>query len=153
MLILCDTREKQPYKLKGYDHTAIKLDTGDYTIEGCEHLFSVDRKASVSELATNLTQKRFARELERLAQIDHPYLLLEFSPEDISRYPIGSDVPRKRWRYIKVRAPFIFAALTKINVEYGINIIYGYDRAHSERLLIELCKRIDKKYGQVQQKV
>lgn len=147
MLILCDTREKMPYSLKGYDTKRIKLDTGDYSIDGLTHLFSVDRKASVSELATNITQKRFGKELARLSRITHSYLLLEFSLEDIMRYPIGSDVPRKRWRYLKVKAPLILSSLSKISVEYGVQVILGGNRENAEKMLISLCRRIQRKYG------
>lgn len=135
--ILVDSREKNPYIFKNEFHVC-KLDTGDYTLDGYPHMFAVDRKASVSELAHNLIEERFKNELERLALIPHSYLLLEFSIEDIIRYPIGSDIPKRRWRYIRIKAPFILSALTKISLKYGVHIVYGGNRPNSQLLLEHL---------------
>lgn len=145
MNILIDSREKHPYKFSGA--TCTKLDTGDYSIEGYEHLLSIDRKATVSELAGNLTEKRFAAELERMSLIKHSYLLLEFSLDDILKYPVGSDIPRSRWRYLRIKAPFIIAALTKITLS-GVHVIYAGDRDNAIKIITAIFKNCEKMYGQ-----
>ena len=56
-----------------------KLDTGDYSIEGLEDVLCIERKASVSEIAANLVDKRFDRELDRMESFKYRFLILEFS--------------------------------------------------------------------------
>ena len=143
--IIVDSREKQPYTFKD-NFIVAKLDTGDYSLEGYENIFTVDRKATVSELAGNLTTARFKRELERMKSFKHAYLLLEFSFDDILRFPYGSDIPRKRWKYLKVRPPFIISALTRISLEYGVHIIYGGNRDNARDILTSLLKNFGKLY-------
>lgn len=140
--ILIDSREKQPYPLKG---RVVKLNTGDYTLEGLEGVLSVDRKASVSELAANIVDPRFGRELDRLMLIKHSYILCEFSYADILNYPVGSEIPRRRHRFIKVRGPFITAAIAKITAD-GVNVILAGSREGAQKFLAALLKRIDKIY-------
>lgn len=145
-MIIVDTREKQPYAFKE-DFVVAKLDTGDYSIEGYENIFTVDRKATVSELAGNLTTARFKRELERMSKIKHSYLLLEFSFDDILRFPYGSDIPRKRWKYLKVKAPFIISALSTISLLYGVHVIYAGNRDNSFDILNSLLKNFRRQNG------
>ena len=77
--IIVDTREQIPREF-GYHNTAKrKLDTGDYSIEGFEDILAVERKKSVGELATNLSESRFKDVLNRLSKIKHPYMVFEFS--------------------------------------------------------------------------
>lgn len=137
-LTIIDTREKNPYPIE--NSISSKLDTGDYSLCGFEQIIAVDRKASVAELAHNLIEPRFKAELERLSKIPHSYLLLEFSLEDIVRYPIGSDIPKKKWRYIKIKAPFILAALSRITLKYGVHVIYAGNRENARYLLNLLFK-------------
>lgn len=52
-----DSREQYPYAFGGAE--VRKLDYGDYTLAGKENEIFIERKASVAELAGNLTTKRF----------------------------------------------------------------------------------------------
>mgnify|MGYP003403613170 CR=1 FL=1 len=142
-MILVDSREKLPYTFST-PFQVCKLDTGDYSLDGYSHIFTVDRKASVSELAGNLTQKRFKNELERMAKIPHSFLLLEFSFDDILRFPYGSDIPRKRWRYLKVKAPFIISSLSTISIHYGVQVIYAGNRDNARDILMGLFKAVQR---------
>lgn len=137
--ILVDTREKNPYVFDEETLT-VKLDTGDYTLKGYEGLLAVDRKASVSELAHNLIEPRFKAELERLSQIKHSYLLLEFSLEDVVRYPVGSDIPKRRWRFIRIKPSFILSALSKITIKYGVHVILAGNRSNAKNMLDHILK-------------
>lgn len=76
--------------------------TGDYTIEGMEDFFLVERKGSISEYCTNLFQKRFHDELYRMDEVPHPYLILEFQAIDIVNYPKSSTIPPHLWKSIKI---------------------------------------------------
>ena len=67
--IIQDTREKKPWTFSATgsvrDVKVVKLDTGDYSIEGMEDSFMIERKSSVDELFMNLgvQWKRFEREM------------------------------------------------------------------------------------------
>lgn len=103
--------------------TVAKLDQGDYSLEDYEQLVVIERKGSVSEWATNVTQARFERELERLRSIKYVWILLEFDMLDILNYPVGSGIPKKVWKSIKLRGPFIIKRMIEIERDYSnINI-------------------------------
>jgi ERCC4-type nuclease len=55
--IIVDTREQKPWSFENYTTAIRKLDTGDYSIEGLEHLLCIERKRSVSEIANKIMQK------------------------------------------------------------------------------------------------
>lgn len=103
--VIRDTREKEG---KGWDFSTSlsclevidkKLPTGDYTLVGYENIFVIERKGSVGEFCGNLTQARFIgkfdekkkiekqSEIIRLDSFIYPYIILEFTMEDLLRYP------------------------------------------------------------------
>ena len=87
--IIRDTREKEGYTFEPVEtryHTCKgmvtqKLDTGDYTLEGLEDKLCIERKSSVAEFAGNVGQDRhrFMREIERMKEFPHRYIVLELS--------------------------------------------------------------------------
>lgn len=154
MYILCDTREKQPYKtlLKKPTHRC-KLDTGDYAIssvrqdkytdEDLKNSFVVDRKGSPSEFLKNITEKRFWREIERLSKFDRAVILFEFSEADLNAYPRGSGIPRKRWRYLRVRPKFGFSCINKIR-DLGIEVVFAGSRLGARKYIEKLIKEYER---------
>ena len=82
--------------------TIDKLITGDYTIVGFEETLVIERKGSIAEFAGNLYQPRFEAELARLSEYPHPFVVLEFTIEDIFNFPASSNIPRSRWKYLRV---------------------------------------------------
>ena len=87
--VLIDTREKLPLDFTNHSNwidKAIwqKLDAGDYSVQGMEHLLVLERK-SLTDLITTLMQNRvtFFKSCERLAQYRWRALLVEASYEDI----------------------------------------------------------------------
>ena len=67
--IIIDTREQQPWVFEQYVVANKKLDTGDYSIEGYENIFAIERKKSINEIANNIIEPRFKDVLTRLAQL------------------------------------------------------------------------------------
>jgi len=133
--VIRDTREKLEYgwfwdKTASCGGTVVaKLDQGDYSLEGYEDTVIIERKGSVSEWASNVTQTRFDRELERLRPIKYVWILLEFNMIDILNYPVGSGIPKKVWRSIKCRGPFIIKKMIEIEMEYpNISIVLCGDQ-------------------------
>jgi len=127
--VLRDTREKEDqgwrWKKSKYCAGTIvrKLDTGDYTLEGMENYLAIERKGSISEWAKNVTEARFERELERLDSIQHPWILLEFNMTDVLNYPVGSGIPRSKWRWLKFRGPFILKRMTEMMCKHRVRIV------------------------------
>lgn len=124
--VIVDSREQQPYAFSGAE--VRKLDFGDYALAGMENEIFIERKASVAELAGNLTTKRFWRELKGASHYPHKYLILEFSREQVQIFPAGSSIPKKMWRRIRTRAKYIFSCLKTIEERYGIAIEWCDDR-------------------------
>lgn len=145
--IIVDTREQIPWEF-GYHNTAKKkLDTGDYSIEGFEDILAIERKKSVSEIATNLSESRFKDVLERLSKIKHPYMVFEFSFDEVYDFPVGSDIPKKLWSKLRIGGNFIIKRLIEIQLEYNIQIVFCGDASNAERFSVSLMKRIYERYN------
>src|SRR5688572_30972017 len=95
--VIKDTREKEGWDFRetptclGTEERALK--TGDYSLEGFEELLCIERKATPSEVAANIIQPRFYKELERMIPFKYKYIVCEFSLFDVLRYPEGSKAP------------------------------------------------------------
>jgi ERCC4-type nuclease len=128
-IIIRDTREKERQgwywqKSMACDGTIIsKLDTGDYSIKGYEKLLTIERKGSVAEFAKNITEGRFADELDRMRAYKYGFVLLEFTMDSIVSYPEGSTVPRYLWRKIRVKGPYIIKKMVEFHLVYNTKII------------------------------
>ena len=146
MLIYRDTREKtgwdfQPTSLcKGT--IAKKLDTGDYTIKGLEDDVCIERKSSVSEIATNISDSRFTKELERMKEFKYRYIVCEFSVNDILAFPVGSNIPKYKWKRIKAKGPYIVKRLSQIMRDYDVHILFCGNPSNAEYFAYNLMKNI-----------
>jgi len=93
--VIKDTREQDGWFFSSYDRCSgmevSTMKTGDYTIKGYEDLVCVERKGSVTEIATNLGKKKktFQAEMERMKAFDFRFILLEFSASDVIDYPLN----------------------------------------------------------------
>lgn len=78
--IIVDTREQRPFTFTGYpaEVTRAKLETGDYSLAGYEHLVAVERK-QLSDLVSSLTtaRDRFEAELRRSSRLDYFSIIVE----------------------------------------------------------------------------
>lgn len=140
--IIIDTREQQPWV---FDEVAVanhKLDTGDYSVKGYENLLCIERKKSVNEIAQNITEQRFKDVIERMSQHKYSFLILEFDLEDIYRYPIGSNVPKKLWDKIKINSSFIIKNLLEIQLMHGIHVLYCGDPTNASKMALSIMKKV-----------
>jgi len=144
--IIVDTREQIPWEFGFHDTAKKKLDTGDYSIEGFEDILAIERKKSVSEIATNLSESRFKDVLQRLSKIKHPYMVFEFSLDEVYSFPVGSDIPKRMWDKLKISGNYIIKRLIEIQLEYGIQIVFCDDASNAERFSASLMKRIYERY-------
>ena len=148
--IIVDTREQMPWEFGYHTTSKQKLDTGDYSIQGFESLFTIERKMSVSEIANNITENRFKDVLERLSKIPHAFMIMEFSIEDIYNFPVGSDVPKRLWDKLRVKGHYIMKVLLEAQLNHNIHILFCGDSDNAEKTAVSLMKRIYEKYGKKQ---
>lgn len=145
--VIRDTREKDNYGwqfnkskyCRGTENLA--LATGDYTLLGYENSFVIERKGSISEWANNVYQDRFTRELERLEDIKYSFILLEFNMSDIVNYPMGSGIPKTKWKYLKVRGSNLLRRTMEIIVKYNTSILFCGNKGKD--VALSLFKRIE----------
>lgn len=150
MRIICDTREKTPWQFTSSQIKSVevkKLDTGDYTLENFEDLLCIERKKSVSEISSNIIEKRFENELVRMSEFPHKFMILEFSFEDVLNFPRGSGIPPKKWRYVKIKPQFIVKKLAEYIIKYNISIIYAGSVDNAIYIATSIMKEVHKKYG------
>jgi ERCC4-type nuclease len=147
--VIVDTREQQPWSVGTSsdveDIIVRKLDTGDYSIEGLEDKLCIERKKSVSELATNVSEKRFWAEMERMAKYKWRYLVLEFGIEDIAMFPVGSTIPQHKHHKVRIKGPYIMKCISKIQVDYNIDVIFAGDMDNARWVATNIMKRVYEK--------
>ena len=147
-VVIQDTREKNGWNFDIYDScigTLSKgLKTGDYTIEGREDFLIIERKATTAELALNLGKKRvqFEAELERMMSFQYPYIICEFSESRLMRFPRGSSIPKRRWRYLRMNGKFMRKKLHDYEEKYSVEIIFCENRHSAEEKAIEIFEKI-----------
>lgn len=140
--IIVDTREQLPWDFEGHSTSSRKLDTGDYSIEGLEEVFCIERKRSVAEIANNISEKRFVDVLDRMSKFQHKFMLLEFTLNNVLDYPVGSSVPKKIWGSLKINSKYILKYLTNISIKYNIHTIYCGNKENAETMALSIMKRI-----------
>ena len=92
-MVLIDSREKCPLVFSGAVHTrSALLPVGDYTLEGSEHCFVVERKR-LNEYATCCTSdhKRFMAQVERMLPIANRCIVVEGDFYDIVTHAYNTE--------------------------------------------------------------
>lgn len=140
--IIIDTREQLPWEFGYHTTSHQKLDTGDYSIAGFEDVLAIERKRSVSEIANNLSEKRFLDVLERMNSIRYSFILLEFNLQEVLDYPNNSEIPKKLWSKLRVSGNYILKRLVEIQMQYNINIIFCGSIENARRTAVSIMKRV-----------
>ena len=144
MNIIIDTREQTPWHFEKTSATTTfrKLDTGDYAIDGMEDILCIERKKTVSEIATNITDSRFKRELERMAEFRHKILILEFDYRHIDSFPEGSKIPKRLKDKVRIRGPYIIKCLSRMITKYGITVLTCSNAIYAEHVAYSIMKEV-----------
>lgn len=103
----------------------VHLKTGDYTIGGFEELLTIERKRTTGELAQNITDQRFDRELERMRTFKWPFMIFEFDMVDLLNFPENSGIPRNKWPELKIKPNFLLKKISVYQVKYPVKIIFA----------------------------
>lgn len=131
--VIRDTREQLGWSFLARTPCAGVIDqalpTGDYSLVGCETKFVIERKRNTAEIAANIYEDRFEREMERLSLFEMKYIICEFTLDDVFTFPKNSGIPYNKMRYIKVRPAQILSKLQRIESVFGIHIIFGGNSA------------------------
>ena len=112
-VLLIDDRERTPYQLTSAKKAHLR--TGDYTVEGYEDVFAVERKSYedvYSCLTTN--RRRLAAQLKRLGAMKHSYLLIDCT---LAAFMLGHV-------FHKLSGPDALTRLTRMCVEHGVPFIF-----------------------------
>lgn len=136
--ILVDTREQRPYAFEGRPMMIKKLDIGDYSLQGFENQFAIERKELGDFIGCminkngNENRDRFERELERAKeQLRRLWILVEADWADVLAGKYRSQI-----KTASVVAT-VFAWLNR----YPIHVIWGIDRTRSARIAEIILER------------
>lgn len=140
--IIVDTREQKPWLFSEHTTAHRKLDTGDYSIEGLENIVCIERKQTSSEFANNIVESRFKDVIERMSNIKYSFLLLEFDLEDLLKYPIGSNVPKKMWDKIRITPAFLIKNIIELQINHNIIIYFCGNSTNAEKCAEYILKKI-----------
>lgn len=120
--VIRDTREQKGWTFAKRERCLGTVDgalkTGDYTLRDYESVVAVERKATPSELAGNVFEARFLRELERLDSFEEPHVICEFNLDELIDYPRGSDVPHAKRKLVRVRGPLLLKRVVELQRQF-----------------------------------
>lgn len=135
--IIVDTREQAPWRFTGIDglvvplQTSRSLATGDYSIDGLEHLVTVERK-SVGDFLGSITAERtrFEREMERAKLLDYAAVVVEGGWRDFDERKLAT------------------AQGTAIawSMDYGVHFFFADSRRHAEVIAFRILQRFWKRH-------
>jgi len=149
--VIIDTKEQKPLEFKNAEATVLegierkKLDTGDYSIKGLEDIVCIERKATVAEIAKNVTQDRFDRELKRMLEYKYRFLICEFSWSDVARYPNNLNLSAEAKKARRVKGPFVRSKICDYALDYNIQVLCCSSRNLTDITVWELLKKIARK--------
>jgi hypothetical protein len=64
--------------------------------------------------------------------------------EDVMRYPIGSDIPRRLWNKIRISPAFIIKHLVDLQIEHNIKILFCGNSKNAEQIALSLMRKVYK---------
>lgn len=150
--VIKDTREQDGYYFSAFNTCAgmieHKLDTGDYTIQGLEDKICIERKGCVEELAVNLGQKKhaFLDEIDRMKTFPHKFLVLEFSLEDLLRFPDETRIPVKNKASLKITGKYMIKCLMEFALYDNVQVLFCGNKHNAFLAVSSLLKRINEMY-------
>ena len=132
--IVIDSREQQPFEFPAEKVVPIRraLPAGDYSLEGHEREFAVERKSLADFVQTVIRgRERFRKELLKLKGYRRACVVVEGSLPDITqaRYPGGA------------HPASVLGAMISIIVDYGIPVYLCGDRQHACRFTEDYLRR------------
>ncbi len=153
IIIVQDSREQLGYE-NLFEHPCITsaLEYGDYSILGCEHLISIERK-SLPDLLGSLTngRPRFEAELRRARSLHKFYILVECAPADLLVPDFGKMSrahPNSIWGTVCTWStryhPFLFGGTRRESAKLceGILVAYAKELLKGSQALEKAARRL-----------
>ncbi len=128
-VLVTDTREQKPLAFKHLLSVRETLQTGDYSIPGAEHLFTIERK-SIDDLVgccIGANRERFERELCRIRGFDFKRLLIVGTEEEIMAGQY----------YSKIKPASVIGTIRAFEVRYDIPVVYSGSCSDHAALMVE----------------
>ncbi len=150
--VVKDTREQDGYYFKPHNTCAgmveHKLDTGDYTIQGLEDKVCIERKGCVEELAVNLGQKKhtFLDEIDRMSPFPHKFLILEFSLDDLIKFPDETRIPTKKLSSVKITGKYMLKCLFEFQLYNNVQVLFCGNKYNAFIAVSSILKRVNEMY-------
>lgn len=150
--VIKDTREQDGYFFSEFNTCAgmidQKLDTGDYSIVGMEDKICIERKGCVEELAVNLGQKKhaFLAEVERMTPFPHKFIVLEFSLEDLIKFPDETRIPVKNKASLKITGKYMLKCLFEFQLYNNVQILFCGNKYNAFLAVSSILKRVNEMY-------
>ena len=130
MKFIVDTREQNPLKFRNIETIRKKLDAGDYSIEGMEHLISIERKSAADLYGTlGKGNKRFQKELKRAVNHDIFVLLIE------SPYHVVKEKAFENAHYCGMRPDVLMKILWTLMIKYRIYVMFCNGRVEALQIV------------------
>jgi ERCC4-type nuclease len=132
---IVDTREQDPLDLSPLTSIRGTLPTGDYTIQGLEHLVCIERKSLPDLLGcVGSERERFDREVHRMLAYPVRVLLVE------STWP---EIELGQWKSKITSQAVIGSLLGWVASGLQVELVGSHERAgqHASRLLYTVARR------------
>jgi hypothetical protein len=150
--VIIDTSEQKPWVFKKSEFCAgsrkQSLDTGDYTLEGYEDKFIIEKKGAVTEYYNNICTsdiKRFRKELDRMGDFEHAFVILEFSLSDMVNYPWSTNLPYSIKMKIGNKGDYFLRQFIQLQIEYP-NVNFILCGKEAQKVVNSIFKRIIEYY-------
>jgi ERCC4-type nuclease len=149
-IIIRDTREQTPWEFY-YEHTVAEeiatLKTGDYTVKGLEDKLCIERKGCIEELANNLGRDfaRFSKELIRMDQFPHSFIICEFPLKDLIEFPFHRP-NNKLQKTSKISGNYLLKQIMEIQLKHNVKVIFAGSKYFANKSALSLMKRINERY-------
>ena len=129
-VIVIDTREQKPLfkNVKGLVTITQKVTYGDYTIQGFEDNFGIERKR-IGDFYAYIARERerTIKKLAELSTLDFAALVIESDYDDIIQHQL----------FTRVHPAVAEGFLTSVNVRYDIHTFFHKDRRVIERWILK----------------
>lgn len=112
----------------------------------------IERKRNTAEVAMNLFEPRFFKELERMRNFEQPYLFFEFDLENCLSFPVASGIPRSRWDKLRMTGPLMLKMLLELQINYPHVRMLFVNSNRSVQVATSIFKRIAEHYGKAEGK-
>ena len=148
--IIRDTREQTPWDFT-FEHTVAEelgtIKTGDYAVKGIEDKLCIERKGCIEEFANNLGKEyaRFKRELVRMDEFPHSFIICEFPLKDLMEYPFHNN-NTKLQQTSKISGKYLLKIMLEIQLDHKVKIIFCNSKFYAIRTALSLMKRIHERY-------